>query len=349
MSPKTGPYRWMWYPFVGVVVLALSLLAAACGEDEEKPTLLFADTQYESMFINDAIAQFIIEEGYGYPTELVPVTTQIAQVTLAKGDTDIYIELWYEYMPDWADREIAAGNIIELDAPMFDGPSFWLINKSIADEHNIKTVEDMKRPEVVAAFRDPDDPTKGLFLNCNIGSQCSKINPAKMRGYGLDEFYNTVEPGSQGAHDAALAGALLKGEPVFTYYWSPTALIGKYADEIVLLEEPPYTDACWAEITIGKDDLSHPITEGCAFKTSKITKVINSGLPDKAPDVVEFLSKMAPGGDSISRTASWALENDVTDWDKAGVYYLRNFESLWTTWVPSDVATKVKAALADAG
>ncbi len=73
----------------------------------------------------------------------------------------------------------------------------------------------MKRPEVVAAFQDPDDSTKGLFLNCSIGSQCSKINPTKMRGYGLDEFYNTLEPGTQGAHDAALAGALLKDEPVF--------------------------------------------------------------------------------------------------------------------------------------
>ncbi len=347
---KTGMYRWMRYPFIAVMVLAFALLAAACGDDEdEKPTIRFADNQYESLFINDAIAQFIIEEGYGYPTEIVPVTTQIAQVTLATGDTDIWMELWYEYYPDWADGESAAGNIIQLnDVLMFDGPGFWFINKSIAEEHNIKTVEDMKRPEVMAAFQDPEDSSKGLFLNCAIGTQCSKINPSKLRGYGLDEFYNTLEPGTQGAHDASIAGAMLKGEPVFSYYWAPTWLIGTYGDDLTILEEPAYTDACWDEITIGKDDTSYPLTEACAYKTSKVTKVINAGLPDKAPDVVEFLRKMSTGGDELSRTSAWAVENEVTDWSKAGVYYLRNFEDRWTTWLPADVATKVKAALAEA-
>ena len=346
---KTGPNRWMWYPFILVALLALPLLAAACGEEEEKPTIRFGDNQYESLWINEAIAEFIIEEGYGYPTETILMTTQLVQATLAKGDVDIWMELWVEYFPDWHAEELAAGNIIELDEViLFDGPAFWFINKSIAEKHNIKTVEDMKRPEVVAEFADPEDSSKGLFTNCPIGSQCSKINPAKMRAYGLDEFYNTLEAGSQPGHDAAVAGALLKGEPIFTYYWSPTSIIGKYIDEIVLLEEPTYTDACWKEVTTAKEDTSYPITEACAYKTSQVTKAIHAGLPDKAPDVVEFLRKMSPGGDAISRTASWAVENEVQDFSKAGVYYLQNFEDRWTTWVPADVATKVKAALAEA-
>ena len=42
------------------------------------------------------------------------------------------------------------------------------------------------------------------------------------------------------------------------------------------------------------------------------------------------------------------MENDLRDYSKAGVYYLRNFEDRWTTWVPADVAKKVKDALAEA-
>ena len=35
------------------------------------------------------------------------------------------------------------------------------------------------------------------------------------------------------------------------------------------------------------------------------------------------------------------------DWEKAGIYYLQNYEDRWTTWMPADNVKKVKDALAN--
>jgi ABC-type proline/glycine betaine transport system substrate-binding protein len=49
-------------------LLTLSVFGVACSSEEEiKPTIRFSDTQFESLWINNAIAQYVIKHGYGYP------------------------------------------------------------------------------------------------------------------------------------------------------------------------------------------------------------------------------------------------------------------------------------------
>ena len=61
-----------------------------------------------------------------------------------------------------------------------------------------------------------------------------------------------------------------------------------------------------------------------------------------------MLEKMNVGLQPINVTAAWATDNDIQgEWEKAAVQYLKTYEDRWTTWVPADVAQKVKDALAD--
>ena len=332
---------------IAVAILALPLFVACASEEEEKPTIKLADNQYESLWINNAVFDFIAQNGYGYPVEHVETTTPIAQVSLANGDVDIWIELWIANIIDWYNEETANGNIEDLkDPPIFEGgPQFFTIPKWVADEHNIRTIDDMKRPEVVALFPDPEDSSKGAFVNCPIGWQCAEINRAKLQAYGLSDLYNIQSGGTGAALDAALAGAQIRNEPVFGYYWAPTALMGKY--EWSVIEEPAYTASCWEEVIKGRDDASYTPTEACAYEDNPIGKGINSGLREKAPDIVEMLEKMDLGVDAINKTAAWASDNDVQEWEQAAVYFLQNYEDKWTTWMPSENADKVKEALAE--
>lgn len=108
-------------------------------------------------------------------------------------------------------------------------------------------------------FKDPEEPTKGRFLNCPSGWTCEGVNTAKLQAYKLEANYVNFRPGTGTALDAAIAAAYLQGEPMLFYYWSPTAIMGKY--KLVQLQEPAYSDACWKELTSadGKRDA------GCAF------------------------------------------------------------------------------------
>ena len=326
-------------------LLILSVFAAACGEEKPKPIIKFSDTQFESLWINNAIAMFVIEHGYGYPVESVELTTPLMQVALASGDVDVNMELWQQNFIDNYNEEIAKGSYINLGPTYEGGPQFFMVPKATADEHNIKTIDDMKKHwELV---KDPEDPSKGAFHNCPIGWQCAEINRAKIQAYGLDEFFNIISGGSGAALDAALAGAQKKNKPVFGYYWAPTSIMGAY--EWTVLEEPAYSAACWEEVAKGQDDASYTPKQACAYETLPVDKGVHNNMLEKAPDVVEMLKKMNIGLQPINVTAAYTIANFEAEWDKAAIYYLQNYEDRWTTWMPADNVKKVKEALAAAG
>jgi len=331
----------------------VATLAAACqpaaeveevAVPEEKATIKFCDTQFESLWILNAIAEFIIEEGYGYPVEIIQMTTPIAQVSLSQGDAHVWIELWQQ---NWIDNyidELAKGNIENGGMIYEGGPQFFAIPKWMAEEYNIKTIFDMK--DHWELVKDPEDPTKGAFINCIIGWQCAAINDVKLEAYGLTDYYNILSPGSSGAMEAALSGPQKKGDPVFGYYWAPTALMGMY--DWYVLEEPEYNAEVWGQVIAAKDDPSlRPLSEACAYETIPIDKGFHKSLKQIAPDVREMLTKMMAGLDRINKTAAWSKENEVQDWEEAAIYYLNNWEDTWKTWVTDDAYTKIKAALVE--
>jgi glycine betaine/proline transport system substrate-binding protein len=298
------------------------------------------------MWINNAIAKFIIEKGYGYPTESIEVSTAAMEVSLPKGELHIDIELWKDNIIDWFNEEVAKGNIEEIGIIYEDAPQFFMIPQWVHEEYNINTIDDMK--EHWELFQDPEDPTKGYFINCMTGWQCSDVNDIKMEAYGLKEYYTVITPGTSGAEDAAIAGPAKKHEPIFAYYWAPTALMGMF--DWYILEEPEYNDDVWNQILAAVDDPSlRPLERACAYKYQDITKGIWTGLRNLAPDVVEMLEKMVVGLDPLNKTAAWTKENEVQDYEKSAVWFLREYESRWKTWVTTDAYNKVKQALDDYG
>ncbi len=338
-------FKWkQWLLLFTVLVMVVTLLGGCAVKEtgEEKPTIKLSDTQFESGWINNAIAKFIIEKGYGYPVEPIVVSTPVMQVSLANGDIHVVMELWQQNMIDWYNKEIAAGNIENGGMTYEGGPQFWIIPTWVHEEYNINTVEDMK--EHWELLKDPEVPTKGTFTNSIIGWQCTEINVVKLEAYGLTDYYNIVSTGSAGALEVALAGAQKKHQPVFGYYWAPTAIMGMY--DWYILEEPEYDKEVWDKIIAAKDDPSlRPLSEACAYPILPIEKGFHKSLKEIAPDVREMLMKMVVGLEPINKTAAWSKENEVQDWELAAIYYLKTYEERWKTWVTDDAYKKIKDAV----
>jgi glycine betaine/proline transport system substrate-binding protein len=186
-----------------------------------------------------------------------------------------------------------------------------------------------------------------VIVNCIIGWDCAEVNRVKLYAYGLQDDYNFMEPGASAALDAAIAGAVKKGEPVLAYYWEPTWLLGLY--DMVQLEEPEYTDECWALNTAAKDgeiELSDVTAEaGCAYETVGIPKSVTASMADRAPELVEFLTKMNVGTDELNKTAAY-MESQETSAEEAALYYLNEFPEKWQSWVTDDAKANIEAALA---
>jgi glycine betaine/proline transport system substrate-binding protein len=342
--PKKSSKAWLLVA-LALAVIVVGLGACSSSDDAaDKAVIKFADNQFESIWINNAIIQYIMEEGYGYETESIEMSTVIAQTALQSGQVDVWLELWQQNMPVWYEEEIGKGTIENLGAMYEQGPQFYIIPMWVHEQYNIDTIEDMKANWEL--FKDPEDPSKGAFINCPLGWQCETVNAIKLEAYGLLDTFNIVNPGSSGALDAALKGPQVKGDPVFGYYWAPTNLYGLY--DWYILEEPVYDPAVWAKVGAAQEDASlRPIDEACAYENLPVDIGIHAEFRSTAPELVAMLEKASTGFDNLNETAAWGSTEEIAgEWRLAAVHFLETYESLWKNWVTSDAFTKIKAALA---
>jgi len=350
------------YFLVVIMLLAVAtagLMASGCARPEAagpKPTIKFVDTGWQTLWINTAIAEFIIEQGYGYPVEVVTITTPVMQQSLPVGEVHVHMELWRTNVMDWYTTVTEEGTVSDLGDTFESSTQGWYVPRYVIEGDTERGIEPMA-PDLESVFdlerykdvfADPEEPSKGLLLNGIVGWNVTEINKVKLTAYGLADDYNTMDPGSSAALDAAIAGAFERGEPILFYYWEPTWLLGTY--DAVKLAEPAYasdvTDKLQAVVD-GKMDISE-ITEACAYEAIGIHKGVWAGLRDLAPDVVEMLEKMNVGTDPLQKTAAY-MEADETDADEAALWFFANYEDRWRSWVTPEAAEKIEAALIEAG
>ena len=307
---------------------------------EKKEVIRLHDDQIDMLKINNAIVEYIIEHGYGYPVERVERTTKEISKLLASGDIDLSLEMWLGNNLDWFRSEEKKGRIVSLGA-LYRGQQFWMIPRWVAEQYAIRNVADMRRHWQL--FQDPDDPSKGVFFNCIMGWTCLEINDRKLRAYGLDKYYNAVSPSSPEALVKIFENAQLKKMPVFGYYWIPNALMASYDWQI--LEEPPFEEECWNDLITAPTDAIDP-TCGCAYGADAVHKLANAQLADKAPEVVAMLEKMQVEIRILNEVLAWGRSHEGLDWERAAMYFLRTFEEVWRSWVPPENFERIKSALA---
>ena len=321
----------------------LSMLLAGCTSPapEPEPTkekLVIADLGWESAQVYNRVAGFIIENGYGHEVEYLPGETIPLFQGVVMGDIDFELECWVVNQQEAYDKAMADGDVIDLGICFPDSWQGWLVPTYViegdadrgieASAPDLKSVEDL--PEYWDLFPDPENPSKGIFYSCIAGWECEKINEAKFEAYGLNDTYNIFLPGSGAALLASMASAYEKGEPWLGYYWSPTWPLGKY--DLTPIEEPAYDEAVWND------------NYGCAYPNVETHIVANSSLPDKAPEVVEFLESWDSTAAQANDFLAFMEETGGTT-EEAAIYFLTEHESVWTEWVPTDIADDVKAAL----
>ncbi len=321
--------------------------SAVTGSATVRIPIKLHDAGGESLSINNAIAEFIIEHGYGYLVEQVPRGYPAMQEALPRGEVHVNMEGYQQNIRDWYNHEIANGTIENLGMTYEDSPQFFVIPLCGHDQYGINTVDDMKQH--LKLFIDPGDPSKGVFYNCIIGWNCEEINTVKLEAYGLDKYYNSISPETGERLRAVLAGHQENRKPVFGYYWAPTSLMGAY--DWWVLQEPAYTEPCWDLIVAARTDPKlRPISGACAYETFPIDKLVWSGLREELPDVWELLKNMNVGLEQLNETTAWAAENQIgNDWQKAAIHYLRTYMERAKSWMPEENWERVKEALDEAG
>ena len=292
------------------------------------------------MFHN-RILQFIFEHGYGYETTAIPGGTIAMTQGLIDGDLDIAPEMTAEVQPPYAEA-VEQGTVIDHGLMFTGSDQGWFVPTYMIEGDEARGIEPMAPnlrhvddlPEYAHLFTDPEDPEKGRFYDCIAGWECQKTNEAKFEAYGLDEHFNQFMPGSDSALAASLVSAVERGEPWFGYYWEPTWVFGLV--DLTKLEEPEYTEECWAQIMSGE--------EACAYKVNDVNIATTPEFAESETEVVEFLTNAETTVDQINAALSYMRDTDAEPYE-AALWFFSEYEDVWTDWVPEDVAERVQTAL----
>ncbi len=329
----------------GLIAAAMTMTASsanACG------TIRVGDLDWGSAKLHTAITKIILEDGYGCKTDITTGSTNPIMAALYAQKIDVVMEVWSDNIDAQIQKYIKAGKIrmVGINTPQ-SGQGFY-VDAPTAKKYNLKSVQDMMKPEIAMLFKDPLEPEKGRMTSCISGWTCYTVNQVKMFSYGLDKFYTNYDPGSSGALDAAIKGAFKKKKPIFTYYWEPTALMGQV--DLVKLEEPAYNRKDWAVISAQVDEVKKDGPE----KLKKIKIVAYNGMPlevgistklDKAePEVVKFLSKYTIPLSKVNELLAHYKTVADGEADVTARHFLKT-DKTWESWVPAEVAAKVKASL----
>ena len=328
--------------FIAVTTLSTTSANAACK-------VHLGDFDWDSANVHTAIVSFILEKGYGCQVEVTKGSTSPIMAAHYDGQLDIITEVWRDNIVQMHEEAVTKGQIIELGVNTPSSTQGFYVDKATSDKYNLKSVDDMLKPEIAKLFADPEAPGKGRMTSCISGWTCYTINMVKHKVYGLDKFYTNFDPGSGGALDAAIAGGFKKGKPVFTYYWTPTGLMGKV--DLVQLKEPAYDNACWTKMMLVVEDIKangpdvYKDTCASAYVDMSLTKSATTKFandPANKP-IIDFIKLYSVPTAEVNKALGFYMTADG-DLEATAKDFLQG-SSAWTKWIPADVAKKVKASL----
>ena len=342
---------------IGVIIAIAVIIVGIFIYNQQKPKVLVADCEvhlgdfdWDSANVHTAITQFILEKGYGCEVQVTKGSTTPIMAALFDQQIDIITEVWRDNLVALIEEALDKDQIIELGINTPESGQGFYVDKPTSDKYNLKHVDDMRKPEIAKLFADPEAPGKGRMTSCISGWTCYTINLVKHKVYGLDEFYTNFDPGSGGALDAAIAGAFKKGKPVFSYYWTPTGLMGKV--DLVKLEEPKYDQACWDEMTKVVEDIKangpdvYKPTCACEYVNMSLTKLASTTFANEAKNkpIIDFIKNYSIPTADVNKSLAFYMDESGGDMEATAKNFLSN-NSTWEKWVPDDVKKKVKASL----
>ncbi len=306
----------------------------AVGGPDALATIVFADYNWPSAQIQNRIAQYIVEKGYGYSTEVVFGATLPLFQGLRRGDIHVSLEIWLpNQIEAWYEAE-ANGEVVEVGKSLGnDWQSGFVIPAYLQEQYpDLDSVDDLRDERFKALFATPETGGKARLVSCTIGWACEEVNAAQIEGYGLEEHVHIINPGDGAALNADLYGAYEKKEPWLGYQWGtndPALLL-----DLVRLEEPAHSEACWST------------TKACAYEDSTIVIAVHPDMMEAAPDVVEMLGKWGFRIGIYRGVAAWLDENSDASTNDAALWWLNDNADIWRGWVTEEAADAIEAALA---
>ncbi len=317
-----------------LTVFTLGLTLSACDMDSEQP-VQFAAGDWASILIHNEIAMYIVEQGYGVEAEQTITATPVQIENLRNGSFHVNLEMWKANLATY-DEDTEQGYYHQVSVNFEDpGQGIW-IPQYLQDSHEIYTLQDLIEHKDLFLHPETNDPDKGLIYGGPEGWAATDFLVTKFsneEAYGdfVDNF-EFIPMGSTATLNTALQNAYDNEEPWAGYHWAPT-WPHAVMDLVYLPDEVDYDPDVHEEEALGD------------LPAGNVTVVVTDSFEEDYPEIYEFISNYATSTELTSEMILQMVENE--DWEEydVAIWFLQNYEDVWSEWVPEDVAQRVNDAL----
>ena len=182
----------------------------------------------------------------------------------------------------------------------------------------------------------PERP--GVYLMKNAKGAVIYVGKAAVLRNRLRSYF-----GSPAGLDGSIAKAVERGKSWFGYYWSPTALAGKYGMVKVPFGVPFAGSENWDGCMVKpEDECAEP--KPSAWTRSEVHTVVTERFKNNGGVALDYLRARVFPGDVMNGMLAYMEEHQATGED-AALEFLRKHEDIWTKWVSADAAANVKSSL----
>ena len=328
---------------IATIAVATSFGSTAMAQDCGAVSI--AEMNWASAELMANVDALILEMGYGCDVTLVPGATETTFASMeTRGEPDVAPELWINAVRIALDTAKSEGSLHALNSGPITGlGEGWWVTPAFAEAHpELDTVEKvLARPDL---FPHPEDASKGAFIGCPAGWGCQLINANLYRAFDMEEKgWLLVDPGSAAGLDGSMARAVERGEPWFGYYWSPTAMIGRYNMVMLPFEAEWAGDENWNGcVALSEQDCADP--KPTAWTKSEVETVVTTNFLETAGVARDYFAARIFPGDVMNAMLVYMNENQATG-EEAAFEFLASHDDIWSQWVPEDVAARVRDGL----
>ena len=308
---------------------------ADCGD------ITIANMNWASAQAIAEIDKIILTHGYNCNVELVPGDTVPTFTSMnEKGEPDVAPELWSNSLRIPLDAAKEEGRLIASNVFSQGGEEGWFIPEAtLTANPELKTWEDViARPDL---FPNPENPDRGALVGCPAGWACQIVNQNLYKAYDMEaKGWDLIDPGSSAGLDALINKAVNDGDNILSYYWAPTAILGKLP--MYMLEPNVDHDKSEWETCTGVADCANPKVNAWGF--SYVETVVTDNFAQEASVGLDYITNRSFGNATLNTLLAWMADNQATG-EEGAIYYLQNNQDDWSGWVSEDVKEAVLAAL----
>jgi glycine betaine/proline transport system substrate-binding protein len=310
--------------------------SASCGK------ITIAEMDWASAEFIANLDKVILEKGFGCEVELVPGATMTTFASMdSKGVPQIAPELWANAVQTPLKKAVSENRMAVLNgAPITDAGEGWMIDAKTAKAHNLKTLADvLARPDL---FPNPEDASKGGIVTCPSGWGCQIATGQLFKAFDMEsKGWTIIESGSSAGLNGTIEKALTRKDSWFGYYWGPTVLASRAG--LVLIDMGEFAGNDNWDNCLMVADCSNPKPSG--WVTSVVTTAVTSDfLKEGSEASQQYIGKRQFPGDVMQSMLIWMYENQASGEDTS-YEFLAKHPDIWKSWVTSDAASKIGAAL----